>query len=126
MFQAQRSACAESSVEAIGAQVAAQVNVVQGLTDKLEAEDYGATCTSMDLSDAVPQLRQLIGDYAAAVHDSATHDSAAPPGGGGKESFFGTPAFLTVSGQLHAEALSAGLGRVYVLGPTFRAENSHS
>lgn len=40
--------------------------------------------------------------------------------------FFGTPAFLTVSGQLHAEALSAGLNRVYVLGPTFRAENSHS
>eukprot|EP00040_Diaphanoeca_grandis_P029149 m.169916 g.169916 ORF g.169916 m.169916 type:complete len:565 (-) comp31596_c0_seq1:70-1764(-) len=40
--------------------------------------------------------------------------------------FFGSPAYLTVSGQLHAESLSAALSRVYVLGPTFRAENSQT
>lgn len=41
--------------------------------------------------------------------------------------FFGTdPAYLTVSGQLHAEALAASLGRVYTFGPIFRAEQSHS
>jgi aspartyl/asparaginyl-tRNA synthetase len=40
--------------------------------------------------------------------------------------FFGKPTHLTVSGQLHAEALACSLSRVYVLGPTFRAENSHS
>ncbi len=40
--------------------------------------------------------------------------------------FFGAPAFLTVSGQLHAECAACALGRVYSFGPTFRAENSHT
>lgn len=40
--------------------------------------------------------------------------------------FFNKPASLTVSGQLEAEALAAGLGRVYTFGPTFRAENSNT
>lgn len=43
-----------------------------------------------------------------------------------KEDFFGTPAHLTVSGQLNAEAYALGLSKVYTFGPTFRAENSHS
>ena len=33
---------------------------------------------------------------------------------------------LTVSGQIHAEYMALGLGRVYTFGPTFRAENSHT
>jgi asparaginyl-tRNA synthetase len=40
------------------------------------------------------------------------------------EDFFGKPAFLTVSGQLEAEALALGMTNVYTFGPTFRAENS--
>ncbi|KAI8903279.1 asparaginyl-tRNA synthetase [Gorgonomyces haynaldii] len=40
--------------------------------------------------------------------------------------FFGSPVYLSVSGQLHLEALSAGLSRVYTLGPCFRAERSDS
>ena len=40
--------------------------------------------------------------------------------------FFKKPAFLTVSGQLHAEAAAVALGKVYTFGPTFRAENSHT
>ena len=44
----------------------------------------------------------------------------------GKEAFFGRPAMLTVSGQLNAESLAYGLGRVYTFGPTFRAENSNT
>ncbi len=43
-----------------------------------------------------------------------------------KDDFFGKPAMLTVSGQLNAEALAYGLGRVYTFGPTFRAENSNT
>lgn len=35
-----------------------------------------------------------------------------------------TKAYLTVSGQLQGEILAAGLGPVYTLGPTFRAEKS--
>jgi asparaginyl-tRNA synthetase len=42
------------------------------------------------------------------------------------EDFFGKPTFLTVSGQLEAEALALGLTNVYTFGPTFRAENSNT
>jgi len=40
--------------------------------------------------------------------------------------FFGQQAFLSVSGQLEAEAYALALGRVYTFGPTFRAENSNT
>ena len=40
--------------------------------------------------------------------------------------FFGRAAYLTVSGQLCAEALALGLSDVYTFGPTFRAENSNT
>lgn len=40
------------------------------------------------------------------------------------EGFFRTPKYLTVSSQLHLEALSAAVPRVWALSPTFRAEKS--
>ena len=43
-----------------------------------------------------------------------------------KDSFFKKDAYLTVSGQLTAEAICLGLGRVYTFGPTFRAEDSNT
>ncbi|MGI9536260.1 MAG: asparagine--tRNA ligase [Desulfocapsaceae bacterium] len=44
----------------------------------------------------------------------------------GLNSFFGSRAGLTVSGQLQAEVFAQALGSVYTFGPTFRAENSHT
>ena len=38
--------------------------------------------------------------------------------------YFGSPAYLTQSGQLYMEAAAMALGQVYCLGPTFRAEKS--
>jgi len=43
-----------------------------------------------------------------------------------KEPFFSRSAKLTVSGQLQAEALAQGLGKVYTFSPCFRAEKSHT
>ncbi|MBI4664041.1 MAG: asparagine--tRNA ligase [Verrucomicrobia bacterium] len=40
--------------------------------------------------------------------------------------FFGRPTYLTVSGQLEAEAFACALSNVYTFGPTFRAENSNT
>lgn len=42
------------------------------------------------------------------------------------QDFFGTPAYLTVSGQLNAEIYASALSDVYTFGPTFRAENSNT
>lgn len=42
------------------------------------------------------------------------------------EDFFGRETFLTVSGQLNAEAYALALSKVYTFGPTFRAENSNT
>lgn len=41
-----------------------------------------------------------------------------------KDHFFGSPKYLTVSSQLHLEALAQSLSRVWTLSPTFRAEKS--
>src|SRR5262249_5588902 len=40
--------------------------------------------------------------------------------------FFGRDTYLTVSGQLEAEALACAMGKVYTFGPTFRDENSNT
>lgn len=40
--------------------------------------------------------------------------------------FFGKETFLTVSGQLNAEAYACAMSKVYAFGPTFRAENSNT
>jgi asparaginyl-tRNA synthetase len=42
------------------------------------------------------------------------------------DAFFSRNAFLTVSGQLQAEAFALSHTRVYTFGPTFRAENSQT
>lgn len=48
------------------------------------------------------------------------------PAKGHSADFFGQKTFLTVSGQLNAEAVACALSDVYTFGPTFRAENSHT
>ncbi|VFP83989.1 Asparagine--tRNA ligase [Candidatus Erwinia haradaeae] len=40
--------------------------------------------------------------------------------------FFGTEAFLTVSGQLNGEAYASAISKIYTFGPAFRAEKSYT
>jgi asparaginyl-tRNA synthetase len=58
--------------------------------------------------------------------DPATAPKAKGGGADWSQDFFARRAFLTVSGQLEAEAWALALGRVYTFGPTFRAENSNT
>ncbi len=59
-----------------------------------------------------------------------THDLANVPRVDGEVNwdadFFGSEAYLTVSGQLEGELLATALGDIYTFGPTFRAENSNT
>ncbi|HEY7126606.1 MAG TPA: asparagine--tRNA ligase [Ktedonobacterales bacterium] len=42
------------------------------------------------------------------------------------QDFFGSPAYLTVSGQLEAEIMALAFSQVYTFAPTFRAEESNT
>lgn len=53
-----------------------------------------------------------------------TASNPARPGAKPRDLFFRTPKYLTVSTQLHLEALAQSLGNVWTLSPTFRAERS--
>ena len=60
-----------------------------------------------------------------------TIDCKNPPRAKGDEidfarDFFARQTYLTVSGQLEAEAFALALSKVYTFGPTFRAENSNT
>lgn len=55
------------------------------------------------------------------VIEASANDAATAPA---SEQSSSNPAYLTVSAQLHLEALLLGLGRVYSFTPTFRAEDS--
>ena len=60
----------------------------------------------------------------------STLDINNPPRLAGKvdfsQDFFGKESYLTVSGQLNAEAYACAMSNVYTFGPTFRAENSNT
>ena len=60
----------------------------------------------------------------------STIDVKDPPRKNGEidyaQDFFARQTFLTVSGQLEAEAFACALTNVYTFGPTFRAENSNT
>src|SRR5262252_4692684 len=60
----------------------------------------------------------------------STIDIKNPPRKNGEidyaKDFFARATYLTVSGQLEAEAFALALSKVYTFGPTFRAENSNT
>lgn len=61
----------------------------------------------------------------------STLEAANPPINNSKavdfeQDYFGQETFLGVSGQLEAEAMALGLGKVFTFGPTFRSENSNT
>ncbi|KAF2278373.1 asparaginyl-tRNA synthetase [Westerdykella ornata] len=60
---------------------------------------------------------------APAAASGAAHSSKGQPQEA-EDHFFQSPKYLTVSAQLHLEALAQSVGKVWTLSPTFRAERS--
>ncbi|KAI1318104.1 Asparaginyl-tRNA synthetase [Mortierella claussenii] len=55
---------------------------------------------------------------------SLSSSTTAAPAAPAPSEFFGSPVYLTVSGQLHLEIIASALSRVFTMGPVFRAEPS--
>ncbi|KAG9035752.1 asparaginyl-tRNA synthetase [Serendipita sp. 407] len=70
------------------------------------------------------------GDVFRVLPDSqktlSTPEEVPNSGGNSSSDFFGSPAYLTVSSQLHLEVFASALSRVYTLQPAFRAEGSQT
>lgn len=73
-----------------------------------------------------PIITQSDCEGAGEMFRVTTQDPSLPQAAQPKDDFFGTPTYLTVSGQLEGEAFATALSRIYTFGPTFRAENSHT
>lgn len=78
------------------------------LITSLDAEGAGEMfqVTTLDHGKALPKTAEGQVDY--------------------QQDFFGQKAYLTVTGQLNAEAYAQAFGKVYTFGPTFRAEHSNT
>ena len=97
--------------------------------------EYELHLFHMHASALSAELVRATHDYFATTGHLAVHTPILSPhdaeGAGemfhvGPAGFFGegNDMYLTVSGQLEAEMLTAGVARVYTMGPTFRAERS--
>ena len=76
------------------------------------------TCVDAEGAGDMFQVTTLPIDTIAGKSESRTIDYS--------RDFFGKRAYLTVTGQLQAEAYATAFKNVYTFGPTFRAENSNT
>ncbi|KAL1947852.1 hypothetical protein VTO73DRAFT_13576 [Trametes versicolor] len=84
--------------------------------------------TSNDCEGAGETFRIVASSDSPSLSSSTTTQIApAPPTTDGSPSeYFNHPAYLTVSSQLHLEAVASAISRVYTLSPCFRAERSQT
>ncbi|TGZ85252.1 asparaginyl-tRNA synthetase [Ascodesmis nigricans] len=92
------------------------VQVYPPIITSSDCEGGGETFTVGVGSSLPPSATE--GEPATTATPAPTPSSTAP------SHFFKSPKYLTVSSQLHLEALAAALPRVWTLSPTFRAEKS--
>lgn len=83
------------------------------------AQTHPPIITSSDCEGA-GEVFKIAPDNGSSATDSKSVNGSSEPA----EAFFGSPKYLTVSSQLHLEALAQAVGKVWTLSPTFRAEKS--
>lgn len=80
--------------------------------------------TNSDKVSAVEALEQVNSDSTQVSQSKETSLDSSSATSSESRTFFNPQVYLTVSTQLHLEALSQGLGRVWTSSPVFRAEGS--
>lgn len=94
--------------------------ITKFFTDNEFTQTHPPILTSSDCEGAGEVFGIGIGSAKAShVLDTAQQKTETNDGG-----FFRSPKYLTVSSQLHLEALAQSVGKVWTLSPTFRAEKS--
>jgi asparaginyl-tRNA synthetase len=83
-------------------------------------------CTSRIRHTIIDAIRRFFNDNGFTLVDTPIFTAAAGEGEQTlfKVDYFGTPMFLSQTGQLYLECAAMSLGKVYCFGPTFRAEKS--
>ncbi|USW59448.1 Class II Aminoacyl-tRNA synthetase/Biotinyl protein ligase (BPL) and lipoyl protein ligase (LPL) [Septoria linicola] len=96
--------------------------VISTLTQFFDDQDFVQTHTPIITSSDCEGAGEV---FTISSNDSKVSDQKATPKGQPQvEHFFRNPKYLTVSAQLHLEALAQAVDRVWTLSPTFRAEKS--
>lgn len=116
-----------------GAILRARHTITMGIHDFFDSQGFYNVNTPIMTANDCEGAGELFSVSAARVSQAKEGgdavqgaSTAQAPQGGLPPSFFDKPVYLTVSGQLHLEPFACALRRVYTLGPTFRAENSHT
>ncbi|KAK5125250.1 hypothetical protein LTR85_000926 [Meristemomyces frigidus] len=96
--------------------------VIASLTQFFATEGFVQTHTPVITSSDCEGAGEVFTVSSNAAKDSA--QKSKPEDEAQVEHFFRVPKYLTVSAQLHLEALAQAVDRVWTLSPTFRAEKS--
>lgn len=82
--------------------------------------------TSNDCEGAGETFRIVASSDSPSTSSFNTTQTPSPTTEGSPSEYFNHPAYLTVSSQLHLEAVASAISRVYTLSPCFRAERSQT
>nr|POF15274.1 asparagine--trna ligase, mitochondrial [Quercus suber] len=96
--------------------------VISSITEFFSEHDFVQTHTPLITSSDCEGAGEVFTVTSSPGNVSPQHGK--PRDGAHAEHFFRNPKYLTVSAQLHLEALAQAVSRVWTLSPTFRAEKS--
>ncbi|EFX03355.1 asparaginyl-tRNA synthetase [Grosmannia clavigera kw1407] len=99
-------------------------NVISSLDRFFTSRDFVQTHPPLITSSDCEGAGEVFTVSAASSASSSSSSSSNSPSKSGDAHFFRSPKYLTVSTQLHLEALAQAVGSVWTLSPTFRAEES--
>ncbi|XP_067633577.1 asparaginyl-tRNA synthetase [Eurosta solidaginis] len=112
-----------SRVDYIAAQMRLRHRALKAIHDYMDALDFIQINTPVLTTNDCEGAGEI---FSVKPHSSSILKEMARPNIPLEQSYFDSNVFLSVSGQLHLEAMSYGLGNTYTLTPAFRAENCKS